>query len=241
MLSFATALLALIQAPPLGDLVPVESAPFLQRVASLSKDFFNATEFFAVRPGTGIRAEGSARAEVERLAPWLEKMARPDLAKALTTEEWTAYKDWRHRVEPIVARTAVNSETIAWSFGHKVAALLVDRGKTTQIDGESDAGRFALSFLSSYLKLPERAASSVETYFKPYDGIWAGYVARGVYTGVHGTKQGPWEWDASFLVITDGRHVLARWNLTVPADEFGSEEGSSPQVVIPKTKSRFDK
>jgi hypothetical protein len=219
---------------------PLADGDFVGKLAEVSADFMHATEYFVVNPDTAIAPTGKAAAELDRVMPWLRKMARPELAGLLERAAWTAYKDAGHRVEPLVADCTFNGDTVRWSFGAKNAAVLCDLAQATDVSDAKKASAFALSFLDRLLALPDRPADSVKTFLKRHGDVWGGYVDRGVFLN-GGRPTTPWEWDTNFLFITDGAHVLVRWVLLEPEDRSGRKTtGYASGPVPPKTKSRFD-
>ena len=137
-------------------------------------------------------------------------------------------------------KTVFNGDKIRWSFGAKNVAILCDLAQPVDVSNADKANAFALDFLGRLLALPERPNDSIKTFVKQCGDVWGGYVDRGVYLE-GGRPTTPWEWDTSFLFITDGRHVLVRWVLLEPEDRHGGKTtGYASGPVPPKTKSRFD-
>jgi hypothetical protein len=238
LISIAFVSLGLAQAP--ANRAPLADTDFVANVAKISRDFMNATEFFVVDPSTALRPTGKAAAELARVMPSLRQTAKPSLSAQLEKADWAAYRDIGHRVEPLVASCSFDGETVRWSFGDYVAAMLVDLPAAVDLGDARKANAFALDFLSRHLSLPDRSGAAAQFFLKSNNGIWGGYVDRlPPETDKEARKR--LEWDNYFLFITDGHHVLVRWNLRdLERQDEGLVKGHPSGPVPPKTKSRFD-
>jgi hypothetical protein len=209
--------------------------------ASIAKDFKDATLFFVVNPKTAVNPTGKIETELVRVKEWLKRMSKTDLYDKLAKAPWVAYKDVTHHDEPLIAQTTWGGEHLFWSFGKKNAAMLVDLGSQRSFDNEAKTNEFALNFLNDHLALPDRPQEGTMVRLHRYGDIWGGYVCRGLVKHPDGSQSTPWEWDGNFLVITDGRYVLARWVLMVPEDQNPGLAAVGYSTGKPaKTHSRFD-
>ena len=236
--TIVAAILGLGQAT--GNGVPLADADFLGKVAKIHLNYMHATEFFVVDQSKAVKPTGKAAEELDRVTEWLRRTARPDLFRLLEKGPWVAYKDVSHRIEPLIAQCTMDGETIRWSCGEKNAALLVDLPHPVDLGSVEKAKAFALGFLGRLLNLPDRPEQSISVDLAQDGNIWGGYLARGLHR-VGDRIVAPYGWDTSILVVTDGKHVLARWLLAEPDDLTGKTgKAAIGPSHAPKAKSRFD-
>lgn len=221
---------------------PLSSGSFLEKASSISVDYKSATEYFTVDKSGAGRAELLAAQDFQNAKRWSDTILSPNVAKELNKGGWTAYKDIKHRIEPIVATASINDSSAIWSSGDRAGALLIVDANVTTIDSAEAANDFALKHLMQYLKVPALSKEECKFYLKKNGDIWAGYINYGLVDQNTGKTKKVTEWYHSVLVITDGRNTIIRMTF-LESGKFAEQrvQWGSPQVTVAKTKSRFDR